>query len=319
MTIGQAIKQAISEDYKREGRRTYVGISEIPYCPVKTYRKHTREEKTELGDEVLIKFLVGRASHEYVQALLWKQRGNVDGFKYRKAEKEIQIKVDGFTLFGHADLIATMNGKDYVVDFKMVGAGKFRNILTEPDEYYVDQVMLYAYGLGLSHWCLTYVNRETGAVKDHTGEVDKERIFYLTEKYSNIMIAIEREVEPVIPFEDQSESWECSYCQYCVECWGSKEYDKNDDIYRIPADQDEQIGQLKREKKEVEAALKDIKSEVEANAAGARIVGDNNKATYTVPKPTVKYDPDKLQTLFDPEDLKQAEKITQKKPFYTWR
>lgn len=317
INVGKAIQEAITLDYLTEDARNYTGISEISYCIRKNFLKRTREEKTALNTATLIRFLVGRATHDYIQSLLWKLRGQLEGFSYRKSEKEIEIKTNDHTLRGHADLIARLGDQEFVIDFKIVGNSRFCYI-NEPDEHYVDQLILYAYGLGLNDCEIVYVNRETGETKYFDFTVDKNRVDYLLEKFERLENAIENNEEPDKAFETDSDSWECSYCQFYSHCWGEKTYPDKDGtaLEKIPADLESEYVRVSQEFDLLKGDLDELKVALEQIGNGRNLVGDKLNGSYIPPSTSESYDKKLLEKEIDKSLLGKCIRTTSKKGYY---
>jgi len=315
-TAGQLVLQALEAGYRAEKPRKYIGISQLPYCEKKLFKQATRKEKTELTDQVLLSFLTGSATHEKLQNLLRKHRGSLP-FKYKRAEKKVRIATPaGNTLKGHADLIAEIDDKEIVIDFKIVNENKFR-YTDKPDFHYKDQLMLYAYGLGLQHCQLCYLCKNSGKQITFAFPVDFSRIQVLLKKYDALLEAIEHERLPEKPFKSENETWQCRYCQYSRECWGFIEIEKDEkEIAVIPSNTEIKYLKLLKEREEIEEQINEIKCKIIVDADGKDALGAQLRASYIQPAEMISYDKKKLEKMFPLESLKPCQRITRKKGYY---
>jgi len=315
-TLSNVIYNAIRLDYESSQQRDYIGISEIAYCQRKLYLQKSRNEKQEINPENLLKIYEGTSAHELLQSLLWKYRGRLDGFKYYKAEKEVEI--EGI-LKGHIDLLCELDGQIYVTDFKIVGNRKFSMLKDTPDEHYRIQLMLYAYSLKLPTAILLYINKETGKSKEYLIEVELETVAKYIEKAKELRYCIMEQVEPEIPFGKETESWECSYCRYKQECWNKSfiEIEKKDEAELIDAELENRYIKLCDEIEELEEEKKIIKDTITASLNGKKGFGFSLTATYTPPSEIINYDKNRLELLVSSDILSRCAKRSQKAGYYT--
>lgn len=319
-TLGGAVHQALLLDQEAKEKRDYVGISQIGYCARKIYKEHTRAEKVAFSPKNLMKFLVGHATHDYLQSLLWKFRGQIPGFTYRKGEKEIVIDVGSdYVLKGHADLIFRMGNNERVGDFKIY-SDQGMSKLNEKDfntahKHYVDQLTMYAYGEGLEECELTYISKDSGTYKTFRWKPDPERVEFLTHKAFSVMKAIDTRQEPPKAYEHPDDDWECSYCPFYNECWNER-VSKSDDVLEIPPDLVERFLALKQAGDAVDEELDEVKDLISTFLAGAKGKGDGVTAYYIEPKEDIAYDKKKLEAAVPPEILATCSKVTSKKGYY---
>ena len=320
IAIGSLITNAIERGRELEEKRDYIGISQIAYCMRKLYLQHTQQEKTELGTNVLLAFLTGSATHEAIQSLIWKHRGWLP-LKYRKSEIKVEcITPAGNVLKGHADLVATIDGVDTVIDFKVSSGGKFASVKRkgEPDSHYVDQLMLYGHCLQLDYCQLAYINKDSGETLTYIFTVDAERVKGLLFKYDNLMLHIKRGKEPQKAFVKPDDSWECSYCQYKGHCWQTTYIDKIDETVTIESALTEEYARLTKSKAEIDNRLTEIKEQVEAGLNGRDACGDGVKISYIAPAQTATIDKKTLAKLVDSSIIEQATKTKKKGGYYRW-
>lgn len=319
MNIGQAVFKSLENDYYDEGKRNYIGISQISYCPRKLYNQFVRKDKPEMTDSTLLKFLVGRATHDYIQSLLWKHRGEID-IKYRKAEMDVNIPVGQYVLKGHCDLTANVGGVETAVEFKTVSERRFGYVRNKPDTHYVHQVMLYAYGLGLEMCQLVYFSYETGRMKVYDFEVDKVVVSELLSIFESIMDSIKKEQVPDKKFGSPSESWECGYCAYADECWELSEIEtvRKDEFISIDKNLETEFIKLKQDIDLMKIALDNVKCRLENGLDGAKAVGNKLTGIYINPTVAMGYDKRKLEKEVDTAILEKCQKISNRKGYYKW-
>jgi len=310
------ILDLLAKDYQEEEARDYLGISQIGYCSLKLVRQVLRKEKTELKPEVLGKFFRGKAIHEEIPSLIWRNRAYFRekfGLKYIKSEKEVIIKINEYELKGHLDMLfEDKTGNLVVFDWKVVNF-----IPKEPHQHYLDQLFMYAEAVGANKVALVYFDSENMQDKMFEMTIDKARIAFLKDKYYDIMQLIKKEKEPDKPYQHFDDSWECSYCQYKNECWSKEEierfYTKKDVTMPIEFDLARRYANIAKEFNKLKEMKEELEEQIKIKLNGAEGVSDFFSVRYIVPEPKIDYNINAIKQKYD---LKEFEILKQNKPYY---
>jgi hypothetical protein len=317
MAIGERVHQAMQLSYDSDVREG-VSISAIGYCELQTMNLFMRKEKKSIGPANLLAMRTGTATHASLFSLLWKYRGELEGFVYKKKEVEVSIRTPaGNTLRGHLDLIAEIDGKLTVCDLKVIDEAPFQMLGDEARQHEIDQVMMYAAAIGIEDCLLVYLckgGRKTkGLFKEYPFAVDHNHITDLLTKYDRIVMGNAQK-----PFQTPDESWECGYCSYYIECWGAKAFAaKQDGTVEISPELEERYIAAKANEDQAKSDADEIKDKIVELLDGKRGEGSALSAWYVVPKPSVSYDKALLERLVPPDLLKKCAKPSSRNPYYT--
>jgi len=300
----QSLRRSYESDI-REG----VGISQIGYCELKTQRFYIDKNKPDIPPDRLLAMLTGTATHEKIFSLLWKYRGELPGFTYRKKEMEVVLPTPKGRMIGHLDLLAEIDGEPEVADLKVVDFGPFGWIDSERSrEHEYDQINCYAAAAGIKRCRLIYLSKggktTTANVKEYPFPVDLERVEELKLKYDRIMAG-----EAVKPFKDPGESWECNVCPYYSQCWGIKTaVQKQEGVEEIPQELEEKYIAVKAALDEYKAQEAELREQIAAQLQGKRGEGSALSAIYVKPYTYQKFDTKKLKLYIDDAKLKECAK-----------
>lgn len=308
--------ELLEKDYYEKEQEQKVTISKIGYCELKLVKQILKQEKTELKAEVLGKFFRGSAVHEAIPSILFRYRTFLRekyGLIYQKSEMPVSINIEGHKLTGILDMLFKNREGEYIVfDWKVVNY-----IPQEPHQHYIDQLYMYAEGVGAKKVSLVYFDSETMKEKEFRLFVDRERIEELKQKYIRMMKHLEGGTEPNKPFKSFSESWECSYCQYKSECWTKQEikdyWDKQNNVVAISEDIAKQYYEIATKYKELEKQKKELEENIKNLLQGAVGICDLFSVKYITPAAKEDYDLEAIKKEFDIEKFKI---IKESKPYY---
>lgn len=315
MGIGPFIHQAIKLNYDADIREG-VTLSAIGYCEMQTQNLYVRKEKKNINPANLLAMRTGTATHDDVFKLLYKWRGELDGFTYKFREREVTINTPGGnTIKGHLDLCVEIDGRLVVADLKVIDEGPFGYLGNEPRQHEKDQTMMYAAALGVTDCLLVYLckgGKSKGQFKEYPFAVDPARVKELGEKYDRIIAG-----KAGKPFSSPDESWECGYCPYYEECWGVRTFtQKQPGVVEIPLELEEEYFAEKSMADEHKDRAEEIKEKIEAMLGGKRGEGRMISAYFTAPKESVSYDSSLLKIHVPADILKKCAKSTMKSGFY---
>jgi hypothetical protein len=309
--IYKAIECAYDADI-REG----VGISQIGYCELKTQNFFIRKQRPQIPVDRLLAMRTGTATHADLFKLLFKYRGEIEGFIYKKREVEVNLPTPKGTIIGHLDLMAEVDGRLEIADLKVVDFGPF-GYISEPREHEYDQIICYAAAAGIEDCRLVYLckggKKTTADVKEYAFKVDHDRVKVLAEKYDRIMAG-----EAVKPFDSPQDSWECGVCPFYEECWGKKVFiQKQSGVVEIDPALEEAYIEKKLQADAFKQEADEIKARIEAELDGKRGEGNALSAWFVGPKSYDQYDSALLKKHVDPEILKKCSKPVEKSGYYT--
>lgn len=150
----------------------------------------------------------------------------------KDAQKEVSFFIDGEEINGHIDGIYSVDGEDWVIDFKSINtlgfkraAGGFNN------EKYIAQLHFYMKALGLNKSMLIYYNKDTSHMCEQSVFFD-ETVWQKIESRFREVINSTPENLPAREYEPNDKGifpWQCSYCAYSKICRPDAEvvFDKN--------------------------------------------------------------------------------------------
>jgi len=321
LQLRDVVYHALYQGQEEEEPRDYIGISQIAFCERALWNYYIKGVKKEFDEATLLRFLVGTATHAYLLSLLWKHRGKVEGFQFKKSEKKVTLSRPGWEqknikpLQGHLDLEAILNKLKTISDFKIVAHGYFVKIQEAPRHNKI-QLMMYAAADDAPQCLLAFVNKDNGRMKEFLFEPDIEIVESMLDKYERLMTAKE---EPGIPFTENNESWECSYCQFADRCWPGQRIEKKEGVVVISEAKAKRYIELVNMKREIDEEMEQVKTAIISTLDGKNGMADGLTATFIRQAERIEYDSKKLIAKIDPTALKQCEKIRKATEYYLLR
>ena len=190
-------------------------------CVRKMYYQATGAPRLEERGEGLVKMALGSAFDEFAMK-------NGDGWR---VQVPVTIRAGLLEFTGTADAVY---GTEQVSDLKVVGTSTFnRTCSYGPEPKHRAQVNMYAYGLNIPKWSVCYVHADTGAMREHFGEMDAFQAeedlgdFELAHYYRSIgqtpprpyadLIKEDKEGKPLLVVARNERP--CCWCDYQVHCW----------------------------------------------------------------------------------------------------
>jgi hypothetical protein len=316
MSYKDFIYTALRREYESDIREG-VGISQIGYCELKTQRFFIEGKKPDIPVDRLLAMRIGTVTHAEIFRLLWKFRGELDKFTYKKKEMEVVLPTPAGSIKGHLDLLAEVNGEMEVADFKVVDFGAFGYIHNEKSrQHEYDQINCYAVAAGIKRCRLTYVCKggktTTAEVKEFPFAVDLPRVDELKLKYDRIMAGKAEK-----PFDNPADSWECNVCSYYTSCWGARTFtQKQDGVVVIPKELEEEYIREDAVAKEHKARADEVKEKIAAILGGKRGEGDMLSAYYSAPRAYDKYDSKLLKQYVAADILDKCSKKVENDGYY---
>ncbi len=173
-----------------------VYVTEITQCPLKAWLARAIGEN--IREEKMIILLLGDDVHYIMQ----------DNFPLGEGEKRFEKEYNGVTIVGRVDRLMG----DIILEFK-TAAG----IPKEPRSHHVDQMQLYFWLSGKERGFIVYVSKTNGKVKAFEVKRDEERIRSLLDKAVRLSESLSSSTPPE-PHLDESEKWQCRYCEFTDYC-----------------------------------------------------------------------------------------------------
>ena len=311
------ILQAIKANYDNDIREG-VTMSSAGYCELKTQKLYINKEKPDIPVDRLLAMLTGTATHDYIFKLLYKYRGEIEGFKYRYREREVVMDTPWGPYRGHLDMAAEVNDTEEVIDLKVVDVGPFVYIKV-PRYHDKKQLMLYLAAEGKKNCRLVYICKggktTTAKTKEYPFEVDDALVAELVVKFGRIM-----EGKAEKPFDNPTDSWECGVCPFYEECWGKKTFmQKQDSVAEIPADLEEAFIAIKAKYDQAKADMDAVKENIQEYLGGKRGEGSSMSAWFIGPRTQTTYDSSLLRKYIAEDKLKLCAKTTDKSGYYNMR
>jgi len=198
MITEKDIYKFFSEIYYKHEPREYkndeVHVTEAIQCLLKSF--YQRKIRRKLLDSKIVVLSFGTLIHEALQKVL-KKRG------YR-LEVGGKIKLDGVTLYGHADALHD----DHILEFKTI-----TRFPSEPLSHHKLQLNAYLYIFDKPIGYLVYVHKPSGTIKVYTVEPNEISFKYVCYRALRLTTHLTSNKTP-----SPEPSWLCDYCEYVDLC-----------------------------------------------------------------------------------------------------
>ncbi len=303
-----------------ENRETKFSPYNCGACAYKNFLKIKMGKVDSVPVEIIFRMMAGEALHEFVLSLLWRARGEEDGFKYKKGEKSFEVSYKDMKMNARCDLFFEYNGAPFVADLKFINDDAFKYINeNDPDsisKIYKAQLNVYAHGLGIQDMVLVYFNTQTGEWKEVKFKYSSELMEEIYQRWATIESGDTEGLKNFSP----SEKYECGYCSFKNECpFAVKREYAEKSVYYEDVTGIENVLQkyfkidglikelTKRKDYLKEKIIQDVTSNEDVKGEKSIIVGDT-KIFYTESK-RESVDIDKLKRVVDHDLLKEVLKV----------
>lgn len=311
--IGNLLRQAVKRKYE-ESEIKGLSVSKIGYCPRKIVKDFLEQHKQDIPVNNLVRMLIGTGAHAEIEKIF----DYLEGAEVLLSEELLEININGFVIRGKPDALFKLNDENILVDFKFVGHNHFQHILLsqEAPNHYKDQIIFYKYmietlkQISVDKMLLLFfdIDPASGNIPNFV-EIEvrpsEKRLQELIEKVKVVNEAIKNKTLPEVPADYSPSYWECRYCDYYEDCWGSEGVElETEELAEIPDDLaeqyislDEHIKKLKAELKDAENMMEYVKSKIIETTRSQKAFNENYNLimTYVQPKPRYVIDKEKLE------------------------
>jgi len=197
----------LEEFFKRDEpyrERDYFYVSEVGKCPRQIFYAVKGFPRPPLDGQTARKLAVGEEAHRrLVQALY--SLGVV-------VAAEVPIP-PGSLFHGRADAIASLGGKNYVVEIKTVHPYNFDQMAISPRRDHYLQLQLYLHYFQIPQGIILAENKATQELREFLVELDRPEVNRVLAEFEALreLIFLRGELPPL---PDKSD-WEYDQCKYC--------------------------------------------------------------------------------------------------------
>jgi CRISPR/Cas system-associated exonuclease Cas4 (RecB family) len=202
--------EKIEKFYKSINNKSIDGIhaSSLAKCPREIYYSIMLEKEKEFEPRVLRIFEMGDAFHQRMMRLLFRIPD------IRIIASEIPIPKNEL-LKGTCDAIVSIDGENYVIDFKSINDYGFQ-MLTEPKKDHLIQLLIYLYFFRIEKGIILYENKDTQELKEFVINIAEHQDL-LNQSLAKAQYLSNCIAQKILP-EKTTEVWRCEYCAFKEEC-----------------------------------------------------------------------------------------------------
>ncbi len=205
--------ERLEQHFQREEStrtRDYFYVSEVSKCPRQIYYTMNGFPRPPLDGITARKLAVGDDAHRRIaQALL--TMGVV-------VAAEVPLPPDAL-FHGRADVIVSLNGKNYVVEVKTAHPYSFEQMARGPRGDHALQLQLYLHHFGIPQGIILAENKATQELREFVVELDRPEVERVLEEFRRLReLIVEQRRLPELPDKTDWEFDQCRYCPYVAPC-----------------------------------------------------------------------------------------------------
>ncbi len=190
--------------------RDYFYVSEVSKCPRQIYYTMKGFSRPPLDGVTARKLAVGDDAHRRVAQALFSMGVVVAA--------EVPMPPDAL-FHGRADVIVSLNGKNYVVEVKTAHPYSYEQMASGPRGDHSLQLQLYLYHFGIPQGIILAENKATQELKEFLVELDRPQVERILEEFRNLReVIVEQGKLPPLPDKSGWEFNQCRYCPYVEPC-----------------------------------------------------------------------------------------------------
>jgi len=190
--------------------RDYFYVSEVSKCPRQIYYSMKGLPRPPMDGVTARKLAVGDDAHRRVAQALFSMGVVVAA--------EVPMPSDAL-FHGRADVIVSLNGKNYVVEVKTAHPYSYEQMAVGPRGDHSLQLQLYLYHFGIPQGIILAENKATQELKEFLVELDRPQVERILEEFRILReLIVEQGKLPPLPDKSDWEFNQCRYCPYVEPC-----------------------------------------------------------------------------------------------------
>jgi CRISPR/Cas system-associated exonuclease Cas4 (RecB family) len=192
--------------------------SEIGGCIRKIWYGY--KQPKERPTDVIKIFQMGNMIHDFIADVLRSEKN--PEIELLKTEVPFRENIDDFMISGRVDdlLMIKSSGRTVLVEVKST---KMVSMAKEPQPSHVMQLQVYLHFLKLRYGMIVYVEKNTLQTKWFNVEYDEAAAEDAIKRFRRLHLAVSKNEMPEPEARITSgKEWECSYCDWKDECWGTQ-------------------------------------------------------------------------------------------------
>lgn len=199
--------ERLEEYFKREERvrvRDYFYVTEVAKCPRQIFYSAKGFPRPPLDGQTARKLAVGDAAHQRIVQALYGM-GIVVAAEAPIPENPL--------FHGRADVIVSLDGKNYVVEIKTVHPYNFEQMVAAPRRDHYLQLQLYLHYFDIPQGVILAENKANQELREFVVTRDEEEIQRVLSTFERLRRTIFLEGR-LPPLPDKAD-WEYDQCRYC--------------------------------------------------------------------------------------------------------
>ncbi|MFO8033921.1 MAG: PD-(D/E)XK nuclease family protein [Candidatus Bipolaricaulota bacterium] len=205
--------ERLEQHFQREESvrtRDYFYVSEVSKCPRQIYYTMKGFPRPPLDGVTARKLAVGDDAHRRIAQALFSM-GMV-------VAAEVPLPPDAL-FHGRADVIVSLNGKNYVIEVKTAHPYSFEQMAGGPRGDHALQLQLYLYHFGIPQGIILAENKATQELREFVVELDRPGVERVLEEFRGLReLIVEQGRLPELPDKTDWEFNQCRYCPYVDPC-----------------------------------------------------------------------------------------------------
>lgn len=199
------LNEAIRSGLKREAEQPKIGVyrpSLLGSCLLRQFMIY--KYGLPVSDEKAGVFKIGDLFHDFLSGAL-----EASSIEVKRVEAPFQIvlphKGEFIRITGRADIIAAVNGEEYVIEVKSI-----RKLPEKPLNHHIQQLTLYMAGHDVERGFIIYLEKQALHHRIFPVEFSQEKFRDLLERAVELHNALIKDDAP----KSDPEPWECRYCEF---------------------------------------------------------------------------------------------------------
>ncbi len=184
--------------------RDYFYVSEVSKCPRQIFYTMKGFPRPPLDGVTARKLAVGDDAHRRIAQALYSMGVIVAA--------EVPLPADAL-FHGRADVIVSLDGKNYVVEVKTAHPYSFEQMARGPRSDHAMQLQLYLHHFGIPQGIILAENKATQELKEFLVELDRPAVDRVLEGFRGLQELIV--VQGRLPELPDKTDWEFDQCRYC--------------------------------------------------------------------------------------------------------